>query len=324
MLAIDQERAKEIADQFLQESGLLPEDAQFFAVVPDILTEGAVEPEVDAAGVEQVLQEQELTQQVLYSRVVTATLPATTRGPAQTVEFSVMGPGSKLKVYVAPQVSAQVMAASPQALLAEAVDGAMGGYRRVQQPAGRTPGSALMVPILPFDKVSPIVTYTNEDGQPELETMFGLSAIPLTDIKSREIVSNTLAYWEGPMGWSQDQLIPVHTIHMRNELQDGSVVPSTAYIPANPQFMPPLARIESAETADGDAIPDPAVWGDELTFTAFDATKTWPRPVMIRRWTTRRAVAISSMPGIWTRFPKRRNWERDAPWSTRWARRASR
>ncbi len=271
MRAISQEDAKTIADQFLTQNGLMPGDASFYEVAEETLTEGSNAPGVTASSADAVLQEQVMAHQVIYSRKVTGAAAVTGSSAAAPITFSVMGPGSKLKVYVSAQVPVSVTSAS---LLQEAVDGAVGGYRRVQQPADRATGAPLMVPILPFNKVSPMVTYLNKDGQPELENMFGLSVIPLPDIKTRTIISNTVAYWEGPMGWSQDQLIPVHSIDIRNELQDGTVVTSTAYIPANEQFMAPLARIDKATTADGKAIPSPVVYGDQLIFQAADATQT--------------------------------------------------
>ncbi|RME58880.1 MAG: hypothetical protein D6790_11315, partial [Caldilineae bacterium] len=172
MLAISQEQAKQIADQFLADNRLMPGDASFFEVAPETLSAGSNASGVTAASASAVLTETLMSHQVIYSRHVTGTVALKGRAAAAPMTFSVMGPGSKLKVYVAPQVSAAA-ARSPQALLQEAVDGAVGGYRRVQQPTDRATGAPLMVPILPFDKVKPMVTYLNQDGQPELENMFG-------------------------------------------------------------------------------------------------------------------------------------------------------
>ncbi|RME85507.1 MAG: hypothetical protein D6775_02625 [Caldilineae bacterium] len=270
MRTINQDTARQIADQWLQEAGLMPADASFYEVVPETVAQGSNEGGLD--GLEEVMQEQTLSHQVIYSRLVTAEVPVNGGESTQAVTFSVMGPGSKLKVYVAPQVAATL---SGKRLLQAAVDGAVGGYRRVQPPAaGQSTDTPAFVPIIPREKAEIFVTYLNPDKQPELEMMFGLSPIPFPNLVSREVVSHTLGYWEGPMGWSQDMLIPVHIFELNNQLEDGSTVPSTAYIPANPQFMAPIAKIIRKETAGGDPIPDGVRVGDELVFEAFDATGT--------------------------------------------------
>ncbi len=263
---ITQQDARQIADQFLTQNGLMPEDASFYEVVEETLSSVGRSSQGRVGAAEQT---QVMAHQVIYSRHVTATFASRVGARAQAVTFSVMGPGSKLKVYVAPQVPASLRG---ERLLQEAVDGVVGGYRRVQ-PAGLGRGSGILtIPIISVDQAKQFVLYKGPNGQPELETMFGLSAIPLPDIEKRTIVTNTLAYWEGPMGWSQDQLIPVHVFEIRNVLRDQTVVTSTAYIPANPQFMPPLAKITRVETAQGAPIPERVMVGDRLVFEAFDAS----------------------------------------------------
>jgi len=149
----------------------------------------------------------------------------------------------------------------------------MGGYRAVQQPASRETNAPLTIPILPYDTVKGILDL-NTQNQAELESMFSLSYVPLGNIESRTVTTNTLAYWEGAMGASQDQLIPVHAIDVRNVLTDSTVVTYTAYIPANPTFMPPLAKIESVTTDTGGQLPAEVTVGMSLTLTAVDATQT--------------------------------------------------
>jgi len=271
MQSISQDQAKQIADQFLTQNGLMPGDASYFEVAEETLSAGSNASGVTAASASAVLTETVMSHQVLYSRHVTGTATLRDRAVAAPMTFSVMGPGSKLKVYVAAQAPVSVTAAS---LLQTAVDGAMGGYRRIQQPTDRATGAPLTEPILSFSQVSPMVTYLNQANQPELENMFGLSVIPLPDIKQRTIVTNTLAYWEGPQGWSQGQLIPVHSIGVRNDLEDGTIVTSTAYIPASAAYMAPLARIDAAKMGDGSDIPTPVTLGSSLVFTATDASQT--------------------------------------------------
>ena len=266
-----------IAEQFLNNNGFLPADAQFYEVAADTLTQAADPNGARSSGTMQVISEETTVHQVIYSRVLTATVPSKTRGAegsdtpeSVVIEFSVMGPGSKLKVYVDTAAPPELSAA---ALVEETVIGALGGYRAVQQPESRETNAPLTVPILPFDTMAKILDL-NAQNQQELESMFSLSHVPLGNIESRTLTTNTLAYWEGSMGASQDQLIPVHAIGVRNVLTDSTVVTYTAFIPANPTFMPPLAKIESATTGAGDPIPAEVTVGSALKLTAVDATKT--------------------------------------------------
>lgn len=262
-----------IANQFLSDNGFLPADAQFYEVAADTLTQAASQEGVQASGAAQIVSEEVMVNQVIYSRIVTATVNNPGRGVAETVEFSVMGPGSKLKVYVDTTAPAGLGGA---ALMQETVVGALGGYRAVQQAQttdARGVNVPLTVPVLPFEKVVKLLEL-NAQNQQELESMFSLSYAPLGNIESRTITSNTLAYWEGPMGASQDQLIPVHAINVRNVLTDSTVVEYAAYLPVNPAFMPPLAKIELTTTGTGDPIPAQVTVGMSLTLTAVDATKT--------------------------------------------------
>lgn len=268
--SISAAQAISIANQFLSDNGFLPGDAQFYEVAADTLSQAVGQGGVQASGTAQVLSEETMVNQVIYSRIVTATVNTPGKGVAETVEFSVMGPGSKLKVYVDTTAPAGLSGA---ALNAESVVGALGGYRAVQQPDNRSTNSPMTVPILPFDTMVKILDL-NATKQQELESMFTLSFVPLGNIDSRTITSNTLAYWEGPMGASQDQLIPVHAIDVRNVLTDTTVVTYTAFVPANPIYMPPLAKIESATTGTGGQIPAEVMMGMTLTLTAVDATKT--------------------------------------------------
>ncbi len=268
--AISASDAITIAEQFLSTYGFLPDDAQYYEVAADTLTNAASQQGVQASGAAQVLSEETMVYQVIYSRIVSATVPSKSRGVAENVEFSVMGPGAKLKVYVDTTAPAGLSGA---ALSQESVLGALGGYRAVQQPASKTTNAPLTIPIKPFETMVKILDL-NPQGQQELESMFALSHIPLGNIESRTITTNTLAYWEGPMGASQDQLIPVHAIGVSNVLTDSSVVSYTAYIPANPVFMPPLAKIESATTGSGGQLPEQVTVGMSIKLTAADASKT--------------------------------------------------
>jgi len=103
MTAIKADDARAIADAFLNQNGLNRNDAQFYEVISDTLTtaQSPTRHNLNAANASQILAEQGTNYQVIYSRIITFT-PVTAAGVhADPVEFSVMGPGSKLKVYVA-------------------------------------------------------------------------------------------------------------------------------------------------------------------------------------------------------------------------------
>ena len=100
----------------------------------------------------------------------------------------------------------------------------------------------------------------------KLEPIVALEYVPLT-FTSREVVSSTLAYWEGPMGWSQDQLTPVYGATIKALLPDGTTQTYQAFIPANSTYMSPYAKIVAPEAA----ILMP---GAQIVLEAADAAKT--------------------------------------------------
>jgi hypothetical protein len=251
------EDAHQIADQFLQQNGLMPGDAQFFEVVTDTLvtapSKGQGVNGMKAAG---TLQEQTTSYQVIYSRIVSATLPGVGNAPGATQEFSVVGPGAKLKVYVAPAVAAGL---SPQAAMAQAVIGGVGGWRGAGQ-VGNAPEIVQTVPILDYAQIVKLLD--------ALEPTVALSFIPL-DYTSRSILTHTVGYYENPIGVGQDQLIPVYVMDVRSVLPNQDVVTSAVHIPANPTFMAPLALI--SPTA---GLPTSVRAGQQVTFRAADASQT--------------------------------------------------
>lgn len=268
MTAISQEDASMIANTFLRDNGLLPGDAQEYEVVSDTLTQ-VIEPAPGriGSGVGEVISEDITNHQVIFSRILNGTIPGRDGRAAQQVDFSVMGPGSKLKVQVAAEVPAGLSRAAFQS---EAVLGGLGGYRAVQQPTVRGTNVPMTVQILPSETAAKMLDL-DESGQADLEARFSLGYIPLTGIIERTVTRSTLAYWEGPMGFEQSQLIPVYAIETRNTIEDSletSVVTATAYIPANPRYMAPLARITSQAPANQLAA------GTVLTLTALDADTT--------------------------------------------------
>ena len=68
------------------------------------------------------------------------------------------------------------------------------------------------------------------------------------------------------MGTGQDQLIPAYILEVAYTLAGADPVTTTAYIPANEQYMAPLAQITGT-----DGIPDIVAVGDQYVFEAVDA-----------------------------------------------------
>jgi hypothetical protein len=244
--------AKDIADQFLISEGLMPADAQFDEVVPD--TQSQIQPPPSGFGLETVLQSEDTALQVVYSRVLSYTLPTTVNGVQQTVEFSVEGPGSKLKVFVDPN-AVQGQSDGPKAN--PAVIGGTGGWRPLGQLAGLNYSVQETVPILTSAQILALAE--------ELEPVVALSYMPVS-YESRTVLSETLAYYEHPLGTGQDQLIPTYALQVEYDLGNQEVTTDTIYIPANPEYMAPLALISPME------IPDHVAIGDEIVFQAVDAT----------------------------------------------------
>jgi hypothetical protein len=271
MQAIDNNAAKRIADAFLQQNGLTREDAQFFEVATDTLT--TMDQVVTASGETVVTLDERITNyQVIYSRIFIYSPSVSAGAVTQPVEFSVMGPGSKFKIYVAAEapVSASAADLARPAAQGGAVLGGMGGYRRLQvNPQAAAGGQVELVSMLPETTITKLFQH--------LEKHVALDLIPLAPqyLVGREIVSMTPAYWEGPMGFGQTELIPVYALEVKNTLSDtenlGStyVVSSTTYIPVEPGLMAPLARIST--TADLNA---PVAPGATIVFEALDASKT--------------------------------------------------
>jgi len=264
MQAIDNDAAKRIADAFLQQHGLTREDAQFYEVAAD--TETTMNQSVTASGETVVTFDERITNyQVIYSRIFMYSPSVSAGAVTQPVEFSVMGPGSKFKIYVATEAPVTPSFAD---FVNQAVIGGMGGYRQLQTtPQAAAAGQLEMVSMLPETTIAKLFEH--------FEKYVALDQIPLSPehLISREIVSTTPAYWEGPIGFGQTELIPVYALEVKNTLSDtvgGTyVVSSTTYIPVEPSLMAPLARIST--TADLNA---PVTPGATIVFEALDASKT--------------------------------------------------
>lgn len=254
--AISGDEARQIADEFLTSNGLMPADAEFAEVIPEVMQEVAITPD----GRQRLLSSNTTMYQVLYSRILTYT-PASRTGTlaeGEPVEFEVVGLGTQLKVYVAPQVSSHARSIAQAA--DEAIMGTVGGYRAVE-PLSRSPVES--IEILSYEQMESLFN--------ELEPIVALNYMPMGTVESKEILSHTLAYYEHAMGTGQDQLIPVYALSVGYTLEGGDTTTDTIYIPSNPEFMPPMAALMESE---GMPLTNTVAVGQEVVLKAVDASQT--------------------------------------------------
>jgi len=240
-----------IADQFLASHGLLPGDAQFYEVVSDSTTTATLPGQGDDSTAGTILQTENTAWQAIYSRILSYTPPAGS-GLAETVEFSVVGPGAKLKVYVPPEVPASQLAQGTSVI------GGVGGWRSVSASGTQANATPQLVTMLTYEQIQKLFE--------QLEPTVALSYIPVV-YESRDIVTHTVAYYEQPLGTGQNQLIPVYVLEVNYTLAGGQTTSSPAYIPVNPTYMAPLAKINPVSS-----IPGNVHVGQQLVFQAADAS----------------------------------------------------
>lgn len=248
--------AKVIADAFLRDKGLTETDAIFYEVVSDTisseLTIATAENGLTAAEIMQDVTETPIVWQVIYSRRLNAEA-VTVAGIKQELEFSVVGPGAKQKVYV--PVAAEAGAAS---IYQTQPVGAQGGWRGIEPVINTATGQALMVEVLTPEQVSELYLTLPEDVP--------LNVIPL-DISNREVITHTVAYWEEAPGVNQGEMIPVYELLVRmTEAQSGDILDEYVYVPASELYMRPIARILDA--------PMQVEARAGITLTAADASQT--------------------------------------------------
>ncbi|MCB0112767.1 MAG: hypothetical protein KDD84_01700, partial [Caldilineaceae bacterium] len=250
--------AKDIADAFLREKGILPTDA-VFNTVDDVVIGSA--GGADAAAVEAVTG-----YQVIYNRYLTADV-VNAAGVAQTVQIAVDGPGSKIKVYVDPTA-----ANNPQVANANQVDaavvGAMGGWRPTQAPVGRAVDT---VPLLDY-QTQILKLFESND----LEPLASYESVPFTGADAKTAISYTVTGWEESSGEDQNMIYPSFRISAvytdtdgAGTVQDPVVFTGSTWIAGNPQFMRPLAKVATLPDLD-----KRYVLGDTIAATAADASKT--------------------------------------------------
>jgi len=246
-VTISADDAKTIADRFLKENDLLPGDARWYETTSDTLT--GITDQPGAAGIKTTA---DTVYQVIYSRVLSATV-LNAAGVAQEQEFLVVGPGAKLKVYV--PTNASLAAAAGQDELP--VSGVQGGWRSVEQVVSAS-GVAATIPILSEAQI--------RKAYEQVEPFVVLNTPPI-DADGREVVNSTLAYWEEGNSNVQSQLIPTYGLWVKYTKGGELLNYDWAYVPANPSYMRPYAKILQGPTA-------PVKVGSNVTLTAADASKT--------------------------------------------------
>jgi len=261
--------AKDIADQFLADKGLMPGDALFTTVMTEGVT--ALETVTPTVGLQssttRVLSETVTDYQVFYSRVLTYTTETIQDGKVvqQVHQVPVVGPGSKLKVYVsAGGGAARVASAGAEG----AVVGAMGGWRGIDDKAGQQAIQS-MVTLLPYAMIEQLFQ--------QLEPQVALEHVPFDDPTQKDILGYTIGVWEEPTGAGQAELYPAYVLNARYQgevesspgITETVVVTDYTYLPANEEYMRPLARIDAH--SDLSVIYAP---GQVITATAADASLT--------------------------------------------------
>jgi len=249
--------ARDVADQFLADNGLMPADAQFNEVLEEV--EATVEVPGRALGVrlgaENMVQQTVTDHQVAYTRILTyaTTVQQGDTTVQQVYEIPVSGPGSKLKVYVDAGGGPATVAADGAV---GAVAGAQGGWR----PTGQRPVAQAVVPLLPFD---PQVEHLFEQMAPRV----ALEQVPFDNPTSIEILGHQVVLWEEPTGTGQAELYPAYEI-LATYVNPDTEVTDSMWIPANERYMRPLAMIESHTDTSEDFV-----IGDVFTATAADASQ---------------------------------------------------
>ncbi len=251
-VTVTPEEARQIADTYLTERQLKPDDAVLVGVfdntltsvqITDTMTQALTSGAVNAANIDvvsKILDEQTLSYQVVYKRVLQI---GNTDG--STSEVEVEGPGAQLKVYVNVDGT---------------VTGVMGGWRAVEQSSVKSASPAAE-------------TLISADQIKSLYETFGdtLSMAPSTFNADRWTVNaSNLAYYEQSMGTELGQLNRVYALDVtQTNTQQNTSITTRSHVPSIAEQLPPLARIQSAEQGVI-AIPQ----DQSLTLNAVDASQT--------------------------------------------------
>ena len=248
--------AREIADQFLTDNGLMPEDAQFYEVAEDTISGGEIVTGSVGALQASWLAEEPVVYQVIYSRILSYTPPTIAGVEQESVDFVVVGPGAKLKVYV-PSTAAAVSALSSNNSVP--VLGAIGGWRQTMSQAAGVGTQSLET----IEVRTPAQIYKLHE---QLRETVVLDPQPF-QFDEMEILTHTVTYWEEGAGSSQSESTPIYELTVRFTLDDEEVGVDKEHIAAEETYMPPFARIASAPTEKVEV-------GQTVTLTATNAATT--------------------------------------------------
>jgi hypothetical protein len=249
--------AKLTADEFLSNTHLMPSDAYFAEVAP-VNLDTIQKPGLAGANAPEVVNSTVTDYEVIYSRVVTGT-SSTGLAPTQAISYSVVGAGSKLKVYVHATGGAARVNSPTQA---GAVVGAQGGWRQVGSVSALAPQK--MTAVLPYSQIETLFQI--------MEPEVAYKHVPFDNPTSKTVLTYTLGYWEEATGVGQDQLYPAYIIsavYTGESVTQTLVVTGTSYMPVDSTFMPPLAKIQSTSDLGKTLWP-----GQVITLSAADASKT--------------------------------------------------
>jgi hypothetical protein len=262
---LTEDDAKAVADQFLAQHGLLSGDAVFNTVEPVQLSEVAKGGFGYRSG--QVLSQQLTAYEVIYSRYISTTVTEVSAAGVQTthaISIPVDGEGAKLKIYVSP-TGGLVQAAS--AAQTGAVIGGQGSWRPVGATAA---GATAEVPILDFD---PQIQALFQQLEPEIA--YAQVPFPGETATSKTVLTYTVTAYEESSTESQDVLYPAYRLFARyegptnvNGVTETVVFTGFTWLPANPEYMRPFAKIVS--TSD---VSQPLQPGSVVNATAEDASK---------------------------------------------------
>ncbi len=251
--ALTVDDARTVADTFLNSNNLMADGAVFYEVITDTTGTLGRDNQVAAAAISEA--ETPSMYQVIYSRKLTAP-SVMASGVQEDVTYTVVGPGAKQKVYVPVTAPSGVVASG--ALNGVAPLGVQGGWRELEPAIHAASGEQLMTTVLDVAVA--------EDLYLALDDKVTMNSIPI-NISSREVLSATLAYWESSAGSAQGQLIPVFEFTVRfTEASTGDIFQDFAYVPVNPMYMRPYAKILNP--------PLYIIAGQQVTLAAADAAQT--------------------------------------------------
>ncbi len=242
--ALTPAEAQQLAQDYLEQHGLLPLGIEVDRVLADTVTCGnKLGENAVAARVVNLA-----AYQVIFTRAINVPLPE------MEIALPVLGPGGAVKVYVSSYTMEGMTTA-------DHIVGVIG----VHTAASEGRAQAATVQLLTPQQIAALAA----DG--ELAALVALNPPALEEDAQRQVVGSSLGYWQGPLGWEQNELIPIYAVALQLALADGAVVNYTLQAPAAAMYMAPLARIARVEGAHGELWPRRVKPGASLTLEALDA-----------------------------------------------------